>query len=287
MSEDLSTRHGFLNPENIFRLFKYTIYALLAYDAILFFNGDLAASAQTFGNTITWRNVIEAYSATFDTIAWVVLLLVFELETAVIPDRWLRGGLKWLMKSLSAAAYFFIVYSFYGYLVKYGVLTDLQPFSIADVCSLLGTDYTWVRTLDEYQPFDQVACAAMNGQPLFQIAGTDIIGTQTAITAAQHLAMVDVVNAADWLFIVALLETEVFLQLKDKLSSNLMVVFKYFKVFLYGLLFVLAAYWGVKSSFLDFWDAFLWLVAFIFIELNMFHWHEETEEEKEQLPATV
>jgi hypothetical protein len=29
----------------------------------------------------------------------------------------------------------------------------------------------------------------------------------------------------------------------------------------------------------DFWDAFLWLVAFVFIELNVFEWHKETQEQ--------
>ena len=52
----------------------------------MFFQEDLAASAETFGDTVTWRNVVEAYSATIDTLAWVVLLLLFELETAVIDD---------------------------------------------------------------------------------------------------------------------------------------------------------------------------------------------------------
>ena len=26
---------------------------------------------------------------------------------------------------------------------------------------------------------------------------------------------------------------------------------------------------------MDFWDAFLWLVAFVFIELNVFEWRQE------------
>ncbi len=121
------------------------------------------------------------------------------------------------------------------------------------------------------------------GQSLLQIVGTEIVGTESALQDAKWLAIVDVVNALTWLIIVALLEIEVFLQLKDKLTDKLMVSFKYTKGFFYVVLFVCAAYWGFKSSFLDFWDAFLWLVAFIFIELNIFQWHSETEEEKEQV----
>jgi hypothetical protein len=32
----------------------------------------------------------------------------------------------------------------------------------------------------------------------------------------------------------------------------------------------------MKGDFIDFWDAFLWLVAFVFIELNIFNWNQET-----------
>ena len=283
MSSEAVKKGSFFTPENIFRFFKYSIYALLTYNAFLFFGEDVAASAETFGDDISWRNVIEAYSATFDTAAWVILLLLFELETAVIPDHLLKGGLKWVLKGLSAAAYFFIINSFYGYCVKYAIVTDLIPFSIADVCSLIGTEFTWVYGLDDYLPLDQESCAALNQQTLVQIAGTEIIGTTADLGDAIRLAIIDIINASTWLIIVALLEIEVFLQLKDKLTDRLMTAFKYSKGFFYVILFFCAAYWGVEGSFLDFWDAFLWLVAFIFIELNIFQWHAETEEEKEHV----
>ena len=51
------------------------------------------------------------------------------------------------------------------------------------------------------------------------------------------------------------------------------------KVVLYSLLLVAAVYWGLKGDFVDFWDAFLWLVAFAFIELNIFEWRREESAE--------
>ena len=42
-----------------------------------------------------------------------------------------------------------------------------------------------------------------------------------------------------------------------------------------AVIFLLVVYWGVKGDFIDFWDAFLWLVAFVFIELNVFEWRAE------------
>ena len=54
------------------------------------------------------------------------------------------------------------------------------------------------------------------------------------------------------------------------------------KGLLYLALFVCAVYWGFYGDFLDFWDAFLWLLAFFMIELNIFNWHEHVKEEEEE-----
>jgi hypothetical protein len=276
----LDPHHGkLLHPHHIFTLFKWLIYILLAWNGFQFLQQDLAASAETFGDTISWQNIVEAYSAFFDTSAWLVLLLVFEFETAIIPDEYLKGGLKWFLLVVKVACYFFIVYAFYGYLSKYVVITDLVAFNIADVCSLVGTDWNYVVDLDDYPPVDAVTCTALQGQQLLQISGMEIIGTREAFDSAWGLAVIDIVNAGTWLVIVVLLEVEVWLQLKDRLTDRLLRLNKYLKGFFYFILFVAAAYWGIEGSFLDFWDAFLWLVAFIFIELNIFQWHEEVEEQ--------
>jgi len=276
---DSPSRTGkFLHPRRLFDLFKYTVYALLTWNAVLFFHDDFAASALTFSEGIDWRNVVEAFSATIDTTAWIVLLLLFELETAVISDDKLQGGLKWLLMLVRTLSYFFIVYAFYGYCAKYFVVTDLLPFSLADPCSLVGAGWNYVASLDDYPVLDAAACQALQGKDLFLISGTQIIGTAEALKSTLQLAVIDIVNAATWLIIVVLLEVEVWMQLKDLLTEKFLAVAKFVKGFFYLLLFICAALWGLEGSFLDFWDAFLWLVAFIFIEMNIFQWHEETEE---------
>jgi hypothetical protein len=269
----------FRQPYFWYRIFKYSVYCLLAYDTWLFFLEDFAASAQMYAGGVSWGNVVEAYSATFDTFAWVVLLLMFELETAVFSDDSLRGWLKWALSGLRLACYVFISYSFYGYAVKHGLVTNLVPVSLGDICSLIGSDYTYVNTLDEYLPLTPDVCSLMQGQPLQQIAGTQIIGTPPQLELAKWLALTDIINAGDWLVVVFILEIEVWLQLRNKLSDRLMIVNKVVKTVLYTTLFACAIYWGIYGDFLDFWDAFLWLVAFIFIEMNIFEWREEVQAE--------
>ncbi len=285
MSKLHTARSRALHPHTLYRAFKYLIYGLLAFNIYLFFSEEYLASIEVFGNDLSWGQFIGAFSATIDTAAWVLLLLVFELETAVIPDEKLNGGLKWLLLLVKAIAYAFIVWAFWGYISKFGYISDTVPFSIDDVCSLLGSGFSWVDDLDQYPALDAASCLVLQGQDLLQISGTQIIGTSEAVRAIQNLALVDIINSGDWLIIVALLELEVLLQLRNQLSERLLLVFKFTKGLLYTVLLFCAVYWGLLGDFLDFWDAFLWLVAFIFIEMNIFQWHEDIEAEmlEEQL----
>ncbi|MDH3990236.1 MAG: hypothetical protein OEV34_13950, partial [Gammaproteobacteria bacterium] len=95
------------------------------------------------------------------------------------------------------------------------------------------------------------------------------------LTEIVRLAWVDVINAAVWLLVVLVLEIDVRLQEQNRLEGLALKVSSAAKFVLYGTLFLAAIYWGIKGDFVDFWDAFLWLVAFVFIELNVFEWREE------------
>jgi len=262
----------------IYQVFKYTIYAFLCYNMFVFFTDELAASAQTFRNGIALGDIILAFSASIDSLAWIVLLLVFELETSVISDDSLQGPLLWGLNILKALCYIFILYAAYGYMARLTVLLSNSPYIIDDVCTLIDTSYTYIVTLDEYVPITAEACTVMNDSPLFQITNTEIIGTEVALMEAQRLGWLDIINSTDWLFIVAILEVDVYLQLHDKFTGKAYKISQIIKPFLYFILFLAAIYWGFKGGFVDFWDAILWLLAFFFIEMNIFQWHEETEE---------
>ena len=78
---------------------------------------------------------------------------------------------------------------------------------------------------------------------------------------------------------VIVLEVEVRLQLRGKLSKQILNATRLVNFSVYAVLFVAAGYWGYAGDFLDFWDAVLWLFAFIFIELNVFEWQYETSQQ--------
>ena len=92
------------------------------------------------------------------------------------------------------------------------------------------------------------------------VTGFDIISPPDVLASARWLAWTDVINAGTWILVVIVLEVEVRLQLRGNLSDQIMAMTEWLKFALYGILFVAAGYWGIAGSFLDFWDAFLWLV---------------------------
>ena len=262
----------------VFKFAKYLVYALLSFNIYLFLQEELLALSFTFADGIELGQIIQAFSATIDTAAWVVLLLMFELETAALDDKNIHGAVKWGLHGLRGICYIALLYAFTGYYQELVALYQVVPLGLTDACSLVGGDYSMLVDLDEYVALDAVNCATL-GEQVYTVAGFDILADSETLRSAQILAWVDVINAADWILVVIVLEVEVRLQLRGDLSDQVMNATKVIKLILYAILFLCAGYWGYAGDFLDFWDASLWLFAFIFIELNVFEWQYETDRE--------
>lgn len=266
-----------INSSRLFQLFKYTVYVLLAFNVYLFFDEEFKAAALQFPNGIALLDIIEAYSATIDTLAWVVLLLMFELETYVLEDEDFTSKTTWSLHGLRAICYAFIVYAFYGYIENLAFVSAAAPLAgVTDVCALLPENWSWSTTLDEYTLISRENCASWSDAGAFlQFPNMQGIVDQAGLTEIIRLAWVDVINAAVWLLVVLVLEIDVRLQEHNRYEGLALKASNVIKFVLYSVLLLAAIYWGIKGDFVDFWDAFLWLVAFVFIELNVFEWRQE------------
>lgn len=262
----------------IFTGMKYFIYGLLCANVYLFLREELAALEHTFVDGIEPGQIVQVFSATIDTAAWVVLLLLFELETWVLEDTAIRGSTKAALHGLRGLCYVFIVWAFTGYCAELATLYNVVTVGARQACELVGQGYSLLVGLDKYVPLDAQNCVGV-GSELYRFAAFEIVADSDKLDAARRLAWTDVINAGDWILICLVLEVEVRLQLRGALTDTLLTANKFVKFTLYAVLFAAAAYWGVAGDFLDFWDAALWLFAFIFIELNVFRWQRETRQE--------
>ncbi len=263
-----------IDTGRLYPFFKYTVYALLTLNVFLFFAEENAAAALQFAQGIGILDIIEAYSATIDTLAWVVLLLMFELETWVLEDEQVTRPVALSLHGLRALCYVFIVYAFYGYIASLQFVSDVVPLAgVTDLCALAADGWSYAPTLDEYVAITAANCGSWSDASTF----LRFNHLPAAVDAADsieiiRLAWVDVINAGVWLLVVLVLEIDVRLQERNRLKGAALRASNSVKLTLYTTLFLAAVYWGVKGEFVDFWDAFLWLVAFVFIELNVFTW---------------
>jgi hypothetical protein len=274
----------------LFHYFKYTVYTLLMINVYVFFAEEWAAVSHRFADGLAFGDIIEAFAASIDTAAWVILLLMFELETFILSDEQTTKRVRIALHVLRALCYIVIVYAFFGYLTKLLFLlgTGGPMAGTTDLCSLVQGEWAYTIDLDEYEPITAANCAGFSSAGSFyQLPGLQAVVDKSGLTGITRLAWVDVINSGVWLLVVLLLEIEVRLQERDHFEGLVLRLGNLSKYVLYPILLVAAIYWGIKGDFIDFWDAFLWLVAFVFIELNVFEWRQESleKEEAEGSPA--
>ncbi len=252
----------------LFKLLKYTIYALLLYDAALYFQRDLEGAKQLFAEGISYSKFMEAFAISIDMSAWLTLLFCFELETAWISPQRMKGALLWSLHGVRAVCYLFVLSAFYGYLTKYLMIKGAEAFAVDDVCTLADAGYSYLVGLDEYLPLSANSCQNLD-LPLFKLPGTSIVAALAPLQEARMMALADVINSTTWLLVVIMLELDVYFKEHAGLKGWLLRASEVINAILYLVLLAVAIFYGVKGEFLDFWDSFLWLAAFVLIDLNV------------------
>lgn len=275
-----------IDRATLFQYFKYAVYALLALDTYLFFAIEYPAAQLQFPGGVPVADLIEAFAATIDMVAWVVLLLMFELETHILEDRHFTPRVTWALHGVRVICYSFIVYALYGYIANLTTAYLVSPLpGVSELCSLAADQWSYAVGMDEYVGITAENCAAFSDSAAFlRFDSMRAIVDSPGLRDIQYLAWVDVINAAVWLVIVLVLEIDVWLQEHDKYEGLVLTISTIIKFASYSILFIAAIYWGFEGDFVDFWDAFLWLVAFFFIEMNVVEWRHEVAEEREKLP---
>jgi hypothetical protein len=258
----------------LYRAAKYLIYGLLTVNVGLFLQEEMLSAQHALDSGSNLSSLIQLFSATLDTAAWVILLLLFELETAVIPDEKLVGKTKWLIHGVRFLCGAAIVSACLGYIGEWEVFLVSAP-APANPCELVDGRWSVLLDFDDFTPLTPENCLALGDNALQATGLSYVLATPAAFESAYDLALVDVVNASAWILVVILLEIEVRLQLRGGVPGQFQWLMNGFKVVLYTTLALAAVYWGFEGEFLDFWDAALWLFAFVFIELNVFAWQQE------------
>ena len=271
VNTDVYDRMPQVNGLDWISVFKYPVYVALAANVALFFKKDWETASHAFRDGLPFARIIEGFAPSIDTAAWVILLLLLELETCQLSNEVLKRPTGLAIRRLRVLCYVVIVYAFTGYLGKALGFGLYLPAGVPEACALATKQFTLLVELDEYRALTTGNCAWITGE-LFVNEQSRTLVEADALAQATRLAWVDVMNSGTWLLIVALLELDVRLAVKGMLPGWFATTSLRGKYLLYAVIVGIAAYWGIFGTFLDFWDAFLWITAFVFIERNVFEW---------------
>lgn len=283
----LSGSYFGIKTSTLYQLLKYSIYVIILYNVLYFTFEDYNAAAHRFREGVSIRDFYDAFPQAIDSLSWFVLLLMLELETWVIEDEDHTGGVRWSINIVSAICYFFILLAFMGYFQKLLFVFGFEPASFSAACEAVGSVPSYLVEIDEYAALSADTCAGVGPAPYYLNASAGILMSGSILNETYLLGFTEVINAGTWILVVLVLWVDVYLQLRGRLTDRLYRINAYIKVALYLILVAAAVIWGIYGNFMDFWDAFIWIAAFFFIELNLLQWHEETEAQVEEISGAA
>ena len=243
-------------------------YSLLCLNVVLFFIEEYDSLEHTFIANLTALQFIQVFSATIDTLSWFLLLLIFEIETSLIGLRRTERKTSRAVFMLRGFCYGAICYAFLGYYYELLTIYDVKSVPLTEVC-LSTSDWSILVDIDEFISLQPENCQLLPSV-LMQISSFKTITSMDTLISVQYLTWLDLINAGAWILVVVVLELELLLLKLEQVSKRVINLIFLSKITLYFTLFAAAIYWGFAGDFLDFWDASLWLFAFVFIELNIF-----------------
>lgn len=255
-----------------FQLIKLVVYSLLLLNFALYVRNDVVIAAHTLrngGSLIDWTR---SFATTMDESAWIILIILLELETYVLSDKALTRKKMIFMQGARFICYGVLAHTLYAYGIYVYQLSGVTLIeNVSNLCQLAGTDVSFATNL-LYTVLDASNCQNLsNGSQFFYTDPPNfIIVTDSAgLIIERQLAWVDLLEAISWLLILLTIEIMVRLQDRDISEGPVISGLNAAKVILYSLLWGAIAYWVYRGHLMFAWDEFVWIAGFVLIEMNI------------------
>ena len=267
-----------------FQVFKLGIFSVLTVNLFVYLKEDVTLYLYLDPGA-SLGAALEAFAVTIDYVAWMVLIILFEFETSTLAKGKLHAGRKYLLGALTAVCYVVLVYAAYGYAVGLYDYYQFAPMESGTACELVNEKYAYMN--EQARPIELTAenCGEFSGKPVYKSPTDHLIASHANLMANKKLGWVDVANASAWLLVVLIFQLEIMLQQADKLTKRWLTFCTATKIVMYLVLAADAIYWTLYSAFIDSWDAWLWLLAFVLIDLNLLGWEDSEETQPTAQPA--
>lgn len=273
-----------LSGEKFLQLIKVTVYALLLVNFAFYIADDWTIAAHTMRNGGTLLDWTGAFATTIDESAWIILLVLFELETYVLSDKFLSPPKMALMHLARFICYLSLGHTLYAYGIYVYDLSQVTPIAgINHLCQLADVNVSYVYNL-LYTHVDAGNCSQLSSASQFYYIDPPeniIVNDSAGLVVEQQLAWVDILEAVTWLLILFTIEMTVRLQDRGVAEGVAIKSLNTAKFSLYSLLGCAIFYWLYRGHWMFAWDELVWIAGFIAIEMNVVEWRNEIIESEQ------
>jgi len=257
---------------------KWSVYALVIINFGFYIRNDWVIAGHTLYAGSSLLEVSRAFATTIDESAWIILLLLFELETYLLSDEPLSRAKTLLMQGVRVVCYISLAHTLYAYGVYLTEIYASVPVEgVTNLCQLIEKDLSYAFNL-AYSEINSSNCASLSSANQFFYVDPPtffIVEDAAGLAIEKQLAWIDMFEAIIWLLILLSIEVAVWLQDRNIGQGIIFKGLGIAKLCLYSLLWAAAGYWIYRGHYMFAWDEFVWIAGFVAIEMNIVQWRDE------------
>ena len=257
---------------------KWSVYALVIINFGFYIRNDWIIAGHTLYVGSSLLEVSRAFATTIDESAWIILLLLFELETYLLSDEPLSRTKTLLMQGVRVVCYISLAHTLYAYGVYLTEIYASVPVEgVTNLCQLIEKDLSYAFNL-AYSDINSSNCASLSSANQFFYVDPPtffIVEDAAGLAIEKELAWIDMFEAIIWLLILLSIEVAVWLQDRNIGEGIIFKGLGIAKLCLYSLLWAAAGYWIYRGHYMFAWDEFVWIAGFVAIEMNIVEWRDE------------
>lgn len=258
-------------------LFRWGVYTAVVLNAVYYFYLDVQ-STLILGPGLPLIDWLGSFSTTIDYVGWLLLVGLFQLQKGLSEKEPIKRGKVWAFGLSTAMAFLCLGLALYLYVLDFGYYDHYTAYPADRVCAESEAPLYFLNQDQIYEAVTTQNCGALAaGTVLAHSTDGSLIEEQNRVVGA-HLALVNVFNAIAWLALVLVFQLDLVIQRARPDWQKALEWCNRGKVFFYVVLFANAIYWFWYGTWVDAWDAFLWIFAFLALELVSSE--EEPEEEE-------
>ena len=260
---------------------KLVVYSLLLFNFVFYVRDDWVIAGHTLHSGSTFLQWASAYNTTIDESAWLLLLLLLEMETYLLAGRDLSRAYEIISLIIRLCCYVVLAHTPYAYAMTVYDLSQAPIIEgVTDLCQLAGQNLSYAHNLVYTKITDGNCSELSTARQFFFNDPPDhlIVQDEMALALERRSALVDLVESITWLLILLSIEVVVWLQDKDITGGLLIKSANMAKVLLYSLLWFAIGYWIYLGHYMFAWDEFVWIVGFVAIEMNVVERRKDVKE---------